>query len=203
MKDTFHGWSTVGQMDIDVVADLIATGRKVSDVKPDDWLINNFIGFPDQNKLILDFGCGFGRNAFGMAKHSKKWTIIGYDNEAMLSKVPEFATINYKGELPENLLFMSDWNRVSLYKVDVIVCTLVLQHIYEHTLIKYIQNFKKMTHRLVVSGRRFNDDATKRSTWTILEEEGLIPDKFYGVNGEMPYTAEGDPEEHNTAVYVL
>ena len=203
MKDTFHGWSTVGQMDIDVVADLIATGRKVSDVKPDDWLINNFIGFPDQNKLILDFGCGFGRNAFGMAKHSKKWTIIGYDNEAMLSKVPEFATINYKGELPENLLFMSDWNRVSLYKVDVIVCTLVLQHIYEHTLIKYIQNFKKMTHRLVVSGRRFNDDATKRSTWTILEEEGLIPDKFYGVNEEMPYTAEGDPEEHNTAVYVL
>lgn len=200
MKDTFHGWSTVGKMDIDVVADLIVTGRKASEAKPDEWLID-LIGDPAEALTVLDFGCGFGRNAFGMAKHSDKWTVIGYDNPAMLSRVPEFATINYDGKIPKNLWFLSDWDQVALHRVDRIVCSLVLQHIYEDALVKYAHDFKLMTPTLIVTGRRFNDDKEKRSTWTILEEQGLTPDEFYAERERIPYTPYGDPSEHNTAIY--
>jgi len=202
MRDTFHGWAAVDKMDIDVVADLIITGRKASEVRPDTWLFSH-IGNSKNSLVVLDFGCGFGRNSFGMAMYGENWTVIGYDNEGMLSRVPEFFAINYSGKIPNNLWFVSEWNQIVLHKIDVIFCSLVLQHIYEDALMKYIQDFKQMTNKLIVTGRRFNDGKGKRSTWTILEEHGLIPDEFYGDCGQISYVAEGDPTEHNMAIYNL
>lgn len=202
LKDTFHAWSLVAKLGIDEVCDLIVTGRKASEVRPDEW-IYPFIGTPDDSRRVLDFGCGFGRNAFGLATHGKNWKIVGYDNEAMLGRVSEFATIHYGGEIPFNLSFVSDWEQLKAQKFDCIMCSLVLQHIYEDALAIYVNDFKQMTGRLIVTGRRFNDDKSRRSTWAILEDSGLIPTEFYAGHLKIPYIAEGDPNDHNTAVYSL
>ena len=86
-------------------------------------------------------------------------------------------------------------------KFDTILCCLVLQHIHEDVLKSYIEDFKKMTSKLIVFGRRFNDDVKCRSTWIIMEENGLIPSKFYANGNETPYVANGDPHEHNLSIY--
>ncbi len=80
MKDTFNGWSEVGTHQIDLVMDYILTGRKASEAKFDSEMLP-FIGTLDQPLKILDFGCGVGRNTFGLANASSPWNVTGYDNE--------------------------------------------------------------------------------------------------------------------------
>lgn len=202
MKNTFHEWSAVGKFDLDKVCDLIVTGRKASEARPDVW-VYPFIGDAEQPLRVLDFGCGFGRNALGIASKHDKWSVVGYDNEAMLSRVNEFAAIHYGGVIPPNLTFTSDWEKLKTETFDCIACIIVLQHIYEDALAVYANDFKKMTKRLFITGRRFNDDKNNRSTWTILGEQGLVPDKFYAGHIEIPYKPDGDPGEHNIALYFL
>ena len=97
-------------------------------------------------------------------------------------------------------------------KFDCIYSILVFQHIFEEDLCKYIQDIKKMTNKLVVSGRRYNDDIDKSSgqhknTWKILENNGLIPYQCIGVRndvfGEIPYERDGNPNEHLTGLFKL
>lgn len=202
MKDTFNGWSRVNTMDLDTTTHLIVTGRKAIEAKPDNWLFKH-IGDPYDRINVLDFGCGMGRNTFGMGKYASYWTIVGYDNDSMLDKAVEFCDLQYGGKIPKSVWFQSDWNRLRHHRFDVIFCCLVLQHIYEDALAKYIADFKLMTPKLIVSGRRFNDDVKRRSTWTILEENGLIPDSFFEEGHEIPYAGEGDPNGHNLAIYTL
>lgn len=189
-------------MDIDKVCDLIVTGRKATEARPDTW-IYPFIGDPATPLRILDFGCGFGRNAFGIASSNEKWNVVGYDNDAMLGRVPEFAAIHYNGVVPSNLSFSSDWDHLKTQTFDCIACIIVLQHIYEDALATYIADFKKMTKHLIVAGRRFNDDVRHRSTWDILEENGVVPEKFYAGHLKIPYSPKGEPEDHNIAIYSL
>lgn len=200
MKNTFHGWSSVDKLGIDEVSDLIVTGCKASEARPDEWLYP-FIGTPDDSIRVLDFGCGFGRNAFGFSTHGQNWRVVGYDNEAMLGRVAEFSDIHYGGKIPFNLAFVSDWEQLKTQSFDCIVCSIVLQHIYEDALATYAKDFRGMTKHLIVTGRRFNDDVTRRNTWAILGENGLVPKKFYAGHLLIPYTPEGDPHEHNTAIY--
>jgi hypothetical protein len=57
-----------------------------------------------------------------------------------------------------------------------------------------------MTNKLVVSGRRFNDDMVDgkyKNTWQILENNG-----FYPVNAKkINYNVDGNPNEHITCIY--
>lgn len=202
MKDTFTGWAKVNQFELGKVVDLIVTGCTVNQAKPDTWL-SEFLGDADKNITLLDFGCGVGRNAIGLALKHPNWTIVGYDSDQMISHVPEFVAINYNGKVPDNLYFVTDWDQICQRKFDKVMAVIVLQHIYEEPLKKYCQDFKKITKFLMVHGRRFNDDKDKRSTWSIMEEAGLIPKKFMAGHVEIPYSPEGDPNEHNIAYYYL
>jgi ribosomal protein L11 methylase PrmA len=202
MKNTFNNWEKIAKMDIDSVTNYILTGHKASTAKPDIWILN-IIGKEDKPMTILDFGCGIGRNTLGLAKINQKWNIVGYDSENIISRVPEFVDINYNGIMPSNVQFVSDWNQLKTTKFDKIIAVIVLQHIMEKVLIEYIRDFKNMTNFLCVSGRRFNDDVKKRSTWTIIEEQGLIPSKFYKGHIPIIYSPLGDPNEHNIACYHL
>lgn len=204
MKNTFEGmWGRIGELDIDQTSNLIVTGKKASAVVPDEW-IYKFIGKPEDTITVLDFGCGFGRNSFGMANHGKRWSVIGYDSEGMLAKTKEFAAVNYGGKIPTNLQFVSEWEHLRCQTFDRIVCIIVLQHINEAPLVQYLTDFKQMTKRLIVSGRRYNDDEKRRSTWTILQEQGLTPTGFY-INDvtQVQYAPEGDPEQHHLACYTI
>lgn len=202
MKKTFRGgWSIIDKFNLEQITDLILTGCNPETAKPDTWLYDWFINDANNSLTILDFGCGIGRNTFGLATHFPKWKIYGYDSEGMIGKSKEYYNIHYDGKMPDNLTFLTDWEKVKSIKFDKVICMLVLQHIYEADLANYAKDFKNMTKFMLVSGRRFNDDLKKRSTWTILEEQGLIPSKFFCGHLQIPYTSEGDPNEHNIAFY--
>lgn len=203
MKDSFNGWKTIATLPIQKVADYILTGKKIEDFKPDEWLFNHF-GDKNLPLSILDFGCGIGRNTFGAGIYSSEWNITGYDSSEMLKLTNLFSTISYGTEnICTNISFVDDWNVLKEKKFDVIFCCIVIQHIYEDDLKSYISDFLKMTKKLVVFGRRFNDDVNKRSNWNILKEAGLTPTCFYEENKLIPFSPEGDPEQHNLAIYLL
>ena len=76
----------------------------------------------------------------------------------------------------------------------------MFQHIHEEDLNVYLNDIKSMTNRLIVSGRRFNDDSVDgkyKNTWQILENNGYHPSNA----DVIKYSIEGDPEEHITCVY--
>jgi SAM-dependent methyltransferase len=202
MKDTFRCWSNVDVLNLDATMNLILTGRTAKNGFPSEELFK-YIGDKSKNLKILDFGCGIGRNTFGLNAYSPNWTIIGYDNENMIKKTEEFHASNYSNNIPPSVKFYSEWDIVKTIHFDVIFCCLVLQHIFENILFNYISNFKIMANKLVVSGRRFNDDTKKRSNWSILEDNGLVPHKFYLHQTQIEYMPEGHPEDHNTAIYLL
>ena len=202
MKESFRGaWKKISEFDLNKVTDLIVTGRTPEQAKPDTWLYGLLKKDANTPLTIMDFGCGMGRNSFGFAEHFPNWSVVGYDSEGMIGKSKEYCQLHYNGVTPPNLKFDPDWEKLKTKKFDKIICMLVLQHIFEEDLAKYIKDFKTMTKQLIVFGRRFNDDKACRSTWAILEQNGLVPSKFFGGHLEIPYSAEGDPHEHNMAYY--
>lgn len=202
MKSTFREWENVQKYDLDTVSNLIMTGKTAKEAMPDTWLIK-YIGDSSYRLKILDFGCGIGRNTFQIGLSNPHWSVIGYDNENMISKTNDYYSLHYSGLLPENVTFITNWDELKIQKFDTIFCCIVLQHIYEDTLKSYIHDFKQMTSNLIVAGRRFNDDVKRRSTWTILEENGLFPVTFLYGDKVIDYNPEGNPEDHNTAIYRL
>ena len=195
MKNTFNGWLEVDKLDINETVDLILTGRTAAQAIPDQWIFP-YIGGKDEDLNVLDFGCGVGRNTFGMKEYAPMWSITGYDNENMLNKIQEFHCIHYYNKpIYKDITFSPEWNNLKSCRFNTIFCCLVLQHIYKNTLQSYIKDFKNMTNKLIVFGRRFNDDGgTETSTWSILEDNGLVPYQFYSGTKEISYSnGKGDP----------
>lgn len=203
MKETFRGaWGKIDQFDLNKITDLIVTGRTPKEARPDEWLYEWLKDDADKPITILNFGCGMGRNTFGLATHFKNWTVIGYDSEAMIGKSNDYYQLHYDG-VPPNLKFETEWGKLRAQRFDKIICIIVLQHIFENDLINYAQDFKEMTKFLMVAGRRFNDGPLRRSTWAILAEQGLVPSKFFAGHVEIPFSADGPEEAHNIAFYCL
>ena len=202
MNDMFNDWILIPDLPMEKVIESILTNRTIETFNPDCG-IYTFIGNKETPISVLDFGCGIGRNTFGLGLHSPRWTITGYDNSGMIKLTDQYYTMKYKiPHLLTNVSFSDDWESLKKLKFDVVLCCYVLQHIYEKDLFSYIEDFKNITNHLIVLGRRSNDDISERSTWTILEEAGLIPTSFYRSGGmETNYSPEGDIYEHNIAVY--
>lgn len=201
MKNTFNGWSEISDFKLDKVVDLVLTNGNAKTIESDMWL-TQFIGNKNENLKILDFGCGVGRNIFDFSINFPNWNFYAYDNINMLEKSKEYSRIRFNRfiEEYENVIFTSDWELIKTKKFDCIYATIVFQHIYENDLNIYLQDIKKMTNKLIVSGRRFNDDTLDgnyKNTWQILENNG-----FYPINAkEINYSADGDPNEHITCIY--
>lgn len=198
MKESFLGvWSSTQDYSADQCADLNITGHKVNNVYVSSFLFP-LIGVKENELSVLDFGCGVGRNTFGMADYSEKWKVMGYDSEGMVSKTPAVAEAVYKKPMGDfkNLSFESDWSKVCENKFDCILCCLVLQHIHPHFIEVYINDFKRISKNLIVQGRRLND--FEKSTWNVIERCGLYPAVC-----SARYRAYGDDHEHITCYYDL
>lgn len=203
MKDTFNGWSQVSNLNLDKVVDLVLTNGTSETIRSDIW-ITPMIGSKDKSISVLDFGCGVGRNIFDFSQNFPNWTFCGYDNLNMMDKASEYSKVRFGKSVYDypNLELISDWDTIKSKKFDCIYATIVFQHIYEKNLNLYLTDIKSMTNKLIVSGRRFNDDFTDgkyKNTWQILENNG-----FYPINAkENNYAIEGNPEEHLTCIYHL
>jgi SAM-dependent methyltransferase len=203
MKNTFNGWLHIGQFNINKVVDLVLTNGTPETIKSDMWL-TSMIGDKSKTLSVLDFGCGVGRNIFDFSQTLSNWRFYGYDNPNMIDKANEYSKIKFDKNIYEysNLEFISDWDRLKSIKFDCIYATIVFQHIHETDLNTYLYDIKRMTNRLIVSGRRFNDDMVDgkyKNTWQILENNGYYPSNA----SDIGYSIEGDPEQHITCIYEI
>jgi SAM-dependent methyltransferase len=196
----FNEWNYVSTRDLSEVVKFIVGGT-VQSINADDWLLD-YITTISQPTSVLDFGCGIGRNIFSFSDKKPDWKFYGYDNNNMIEKAEEFLLSKFNKNLNyyKNINLTSNWDYLRSNRFDCIYATLVFQHIREVDLNQYLQDIKKMTNRLIVSGRRFNDDTIDgkyKNTWQILENNGYYPSNYKDIN----YKIDGDPEEHTTCIY--
>lgn len=197
INNSFGAWgSHIPKNSLDTTIDYVLTGANVATANQDP-LIKKYIGY-HHHITVLDFGCGIGRNAIPLALENTGWIISVYDNPEMVKQMHKFCVEKYKINLTDisNIKIYTDWNEVKSQSFDYIYSTLVFQHINEQTINFYIEDIKVMTHNLIISGRRYNDDGNK-NTWQILENNGLYP-----INKEQ-YKTNGDPNNHQTAIYKI
>jgi len=201
MKNTFNGWLHIDQFNLNKVIDLVLTNGTSDTIKSDMWL-TPLIGDESKSLSILDFGCGVGRNIFDFSQNFPNWKFYGYDNPHMLDKANEYSKLKFNKTIYDysNIELIRNWEQLKKIKFDCIYATLVFQHIHENDLNLYLQDIKQMTHRLIVSGRRFNDDIIDgkyKNTWQILENNGFYPSNAKEIN----YKIDGAPEEHIICIY--
>ena len=201
MKNTFNGWSHIEQFNLNKVIDLVLTNGTSETINSDMWL-TSMIGDKSESLSVLDFGCGVGRNIFDFSQDFQNWKFYGYDNPHMLDKANEYSKLKFNKTIYDysNIELISNWEQLKKIKFDCIYATIVFQHIHENDLNLYLQDIKQMTHRLIVSGRRFNDDIIDgkyKNTWQILENNGFYPSNAKEIN----YKIDGAPEEHIICIY--
>jgi 2-polyprenyl-3-methyl-5-hydroxy-6-metoxy-1,4-benzoquinol methylase len=195
MINTFGVWAdTIPKDSLAQTIDYVITGGTVETIDLSTEILD-IIDFT-QNRKVLDFGCGVGRNAIPLALKYPHCEIITYDNPKMIGQMQKFCKKKYNVDIEkiQNIKIYTDWNILKQKKFDFIYCTLVFQHIQEDALVSYTSDIKNMTKNLIVMGRRFNDDHNK-NTWEILEKNGLYP-----INLDT-YKTYGDPNDHQTAIY--
>jgi len=200
----FNNWDNLNNVTLDKLAGLIVTDKSVNNVSPDEFIYNYISN--DQH-LILDFGCGIGRNIFAIANNYPNVNIIGYDNSSMISRAEEYSVLRYNKKVKDynNLKLISDWNQLKCLKFDFIFATLVFQHINELDLSLYLKDIKGMTEKLIVSGRRFNDEVENgvhKNTWGILQKNGYTPLNNKRIDG-VNFDVFGDDNEHFSCLFSL
>jgi len=99
-------------------------------------------------QYALDFGCGVGRNTSALTKDYKK--VVGFDLPSMISLVPPENQSN-------NILYTSDWNTVKSFRFDLVLASLVFQHIDDAELNEYLNDISKMTDKIVIHSRTWID----------------------------------------------
>lgn len=127
-------------------------------------------------QYALDFGCGIGRNTLPLSKDYHR--AIGYDLPSMLSLVPEENKY-------ENIIYESDWNKIKNIEFDLVLASLVFQHIEDSELDSYLQDLNKMTDKLVLHSRTWIDHSNTE-VLSIVEKYFIITSIDYTRNPNNP-----------------
>jgi len=180
-----------GMSDFQLMNTILTQARTPKEFKPDTNTLY-LIGPTTKKFRVLDFGCGMGRNLVGMMEQTV-WNVTGYDNSEMLDRAKKWLPTVSKKPVP---LLVSDWNFIREKTFDVVVATLVFQHIYQKELSGYLDDLRKMTSKLLIHGRRWNDDGS--NTWATVS-------RFFNLmqitkTTPKPLAIEGHPHEHLTCL---
>lgn len=208
MNNNFNEWYNVNEYKLDKVVDLVITNGTVKTLQPDTHLFN-LLGNSDHNLKILDFGCGVCRNTGYLSINYPNWMVYGYDNKNMLMHAADFCLQKYSIDVnsQSNLKLISNWDSLKTSKFDVIFALLVFQHIHEKDINLYLKDISRMTNKLIVFGRRYNDEFSYdnnnkvifKNTWKIFENNGYYPSNI----SDIKYSIDGNPEEHTLCIYDL
>jgi len=205
MKNSFHDWGKVDSLELDKIIDLVITNGTLETTNPDKHLYSLF-GHETESIKVLDFGCGICRNAGYLSQSYPNWNVYGYDNDNMLKHANTFCKQKYSLNISTqlNLNLISNWDELKKEKFDVIFALLVFQHIHEEDINVYLKDIRNMTKKLIVFGRRYNDDfyydknnIIFKNTWQIFENNKLYPSNA----DEISYKIHGDLEEHTLCIY--
>jgi 2-polyprenyl-3-methyl-5-hydroxy-6-metoxy-1,4-benzoquinol methylase len=134
-------------------------------------------------QYALDFGCGVGRNTVALSKDY--YRVIGYDLPNMLSLVP-------KENKESNIIYESEWDKVKTIQYDMVLASLVFQHIHDDELNMYLSDLK--TNRLVLHSRTWMDD-TGTQVLTIVE-------KYFNIES-IEYTKDPNGNESDHFIALL
>jgi len=126
-------WLSVARADDpDEVRERILTGYR--DGKPFTPYVPT-VPLPGAIDRVLDFGCGLGRNFPYLTSIARE--VVGFDLPPMIERCRTLST------RPVTLL-TSDWQEVSTRGYDLIVATLVLQHVETAACRTYLEDFARL-----------------------------------------------------------
>jgi trans-aconitate methyltransferase len=128
-----NDWLSVARAeDPDEVRERILTGYR--DGKPFTPYVPT-VPLPQAVGRVLDFGCGLGRNFPFLTTIAGE--VVGFDLPPMIDRCRTLA--------PQSVaLLTSDWRDVSTRRYDLIVATLVLQHIETAACLAYLEDFARL-----------------------------------------------------------
>lgn len=134
----------------DNAGDLILTGYdgEFKDMPVYNEVISLTKSSDGHSQYALDFGCGVGRNTIALAKDYRK--VVGFDLPSMISLVPDENKLN-------SILYTSEWSMVKSFKFDLVLASLVFQHIEDSELNEYLNDISKMTDKIVIHSRTWID----------------------------------------------
>jgi 2-polyprenyl-3-methyl-5-hydroxy-6-metoxy-1,4-benzoquinol methylase len=139
-------WLSVANADDpDEVRERILTGYR--DGKPFTPYVPT-VPLPDAIERVLDFGCGLGRNFPYLTSIARE--VVGFDLPPMIERCRTLS------DHPVTLL-TSDWQEVSRRRYDLIVATLVLQHVETAVCRVYLKDFARLAPVTYVLTRVRND----------------------------------------------
>lgn len=171
----------------DTAGDLILTGYvgELKDMPVYEDVMSLAKGLVGSNQYALDFGCGVGRNTVDLAKTYEK--VIGFDLPSMISLVPEENKLI-------NIAYESDWFKVKKIKFDVVLASLVFQHIDDTELEDYLKDLCLIAEKLVLHSRTWIDH-TSTEVLSIVE-------KYFTIDS-IEYTKDPNNPIHDHFIAVL
>jgi SAM-dependent methyltransferase len=153
---------------------------------------------------VLDFGCGVGRNLFGIHnylkenKHNNKVELVGYDSLEMLTHLRVYCSEILETFFHEfnNISISHSWNEIKSRYYDVIFANLVFQHLEKSKLEEYLTDIKHITNTLIVNGRSVSD--YNDNIWKILFRNGY---RTALENEDIPDLSTSDITHHARLIY--
>ena len=131
--------------DPDELRDRILTGYKAG--KPFTPYVPT-VQLPGPLSSVLDFGCGLGRN-FPYLKRVAR-SVAGFDLPPMIERCRSSASDAVD-------LLSADWDQLKVLRFDLIVSSLVLQHIEPVPLRMFLRDFSRMAPAVYVLTRTGTD----------------------------------------------
>lgn len=183
-------WDVAACEEAEIVGRIL-TGKLPEQYQPDEALLD-VVGFNRRDHIVLDFGCGMGRNLLGMARRG--WWCVGYDNPSMIA-VAKTWLAEHATEAERRLIWLhSDWDTVMGLRFDTILCSLVLQHMLPDDIAAKVADFRHLAKRLIVAGRDVLDDHAT-PVWSLIE------DYFDAPSVAVAWTPPPDKFGHQCRVY--
>jgi cyclopropane fatty-acyl-phospholipid synthase-like methyltransferase len=167
----------------DNAGDLILTGYQ-GDFK-DMPIYEEVISLAGSGFMALDFGCGVGRNTIVLSKSFE--SVIGFDLPSMLALIPE-------ENKNKSTTYTYDWGYVKTLYFDVVLASLVFQHIENNELEDYLKDLNEISNNMILHSR----------TWIDHSELEVLPivEKYFVVD-KINYTRDpNNPSDDHFIAYL-